>query len=57
MPSWALRVAWLRPPICARRPWLITRPEASSPARLMRVPEESFSRDLLIELSFIERFR
>ncbi|CAB4603678.1 unannotated protein [freshwater metagenome] len=44
MPSWALRLAWRRPLVWARRFWLMTRPAASSAARLMRKPEESFSR-------------
>ncbi len=43
-PSWALRVAWRRPLTWARRPWLMTSPDASSAALLMRYPEDSFSR-------------
>ena len=36
MPSWALRLACLRPPTRERRFSLMTRPAASSPARLIR---------------------
>ena len=57
MPSWALRVATLRPPTCERRFSLMTRPAASSPARLMRKPEESFSRDLPSEFWVPDRLR
>src|SRR5439155_7530606 len=45
MPSWALAMAWLVPPISARRDSDLTRPAASSAARLIRKPEDSFSRD------------
>src|SRR3954470_10972802 len=57
MPSWVLRTATLRPPICERRPSEMARPAASSAARLMRKPEESFSRDLLIWPSVTDRLR
>jgi hypothetical protein len=43
MPSWALRCDCARPPICARIFSLMARPAASSAARLMRYPEDSFS--------------
>ena len=46
MPSWAFRPAWLRPRTWARSFSLMARPAASSAARLMRRPEESFSTDL-----------
>ncbi len=36
MPSWAFCVATFRPEICLSRFWLITRPDASSDARLIR---------------------
>ncbi|STY98514.1 Uncharacterised protein [Mobiluncus mulieris] len=45
MPSWALRTAWRLPPTWERKPSEIARPAASSAARLIRKPEESFSRD------------
>ena len=57
MPSCALRTATFRPPICERRPSLIDRPAASSAARLIRKPDDSFSSDLLIWLSVTDRFR
>ena len=57
MPSWALRVACLSPEIWARRFWEMTRPAASSAARLMRNPEESFSRLLPIEVFVLDRLR
>src|SRR5206468_6156921 len=57
MPSWALRAATCRPPIWDCRPWLIDRPAASSAARLIRRPEESFSRELRICLSVEDRLR
>ena len=57
MPSWALRMATLVPPTWARRPSLIDRPAASSAARLMRKPEESFSRLFDICPSVTVRFR
>src|ERR1700716_3186228 len=44
-PSWALAMAWLVPPISARRASDLTSPAASSAARLIRKPEDSFSRD------------
>src|SRR5450830_243084 len=47
MPSWALRTPTLMPPICERMLSEIARPAASSAARLMRKPDESFSSDLL----------
>ena len=56
-PSWVLRTATLRPPICERRPSEIARPAASSAARLMRKPLESFSRDLLIWPWVTDRLR
>src|SRR4051794_6626176 len=57
MPSWVLRTATFRPPICERRPSEMARPAASSAARLMRKPEESFSSDLLIWPSVTDRLR
>src|SRR3954465_10041197 len=57
MPSWVLRTATFRPPICERRPSEMARPAASSAARLIRKPEESFSSDLLIWLSVTDRLR
>ena len=36
MPSWAFCVRLLRPETCLSRFWLMTRPDASSAARLMR---------------------
>ena len=57
MPSWVLRTATLRPPICERRPSEMARPAASSAARLIRKPEESFSSDLLIWPSVTDRLR
>src|SRR5919112_1539080 len=57
MPSCVFRTATLRPPICDRRPSEIARPAASSAARLMRKPEESFSSDLLIWPSVTDRLR
>jgi hypothetical protein len=56
-PSWVLRTATLMPPICERRPSEIERPAASSAARLMRKPLDSFSRDFDIWLSVTDRFR
>src|SRR6476620_6923516 len=56
-PSWVLRTATLRPPTCERGPSEIARPAASSAARLMRKPEESFSSDLLIWPSVTDRLR
>src|SRR3954466_15799417 len=57
MPSWVLRTATFRPPIWERRPSEMARPAASSAARLMRKPEESFSSDLLIWPSVTDRLR
>src|SRR5215213_9713355 len=57
MPSWVLRTATFRPPICERRPSEMASPAASSAARLMRKPEDSFSRDLLIWPSVTDRLR
>src|SRR4051794_14621103 len=57
MPSWVLRTATLSPPICERRPSEMASPAASSAARLMRKPEESFSSDLLIWPSVTDRLR
>src|SRR3954466_14054192 len=57
MPSWVLRTATFRPPICERRPSEMASPAASSAARLMRKPEESFSSDLLIWPSVTDRLR
>src|SRR4051794_4569937 len=57
MPSWVLRTATFRPPICERRPSEMARPAASSAARLMRKPEESFSSDFCICPSVTERLR
>src|SRR3954449_10609950 len=45
MPSWALRCAWSRPLIWLRIFSEMPRPAASSAARLMRWPLESFSID------------
>src|SRR5690554_209040 len=57
MPSWALRAATLRPPICERRPSEIARPAASSAARLMRRPLDSFSNDFERSFCVLDRFR
>ncbi len=57
MPSWVLRTATFRPPICERRPSEMASPAASSAARLIRKPEESFSSDLLIWPSVTDRLR
>src|SRR5688500_4838898 len=57
MPSWVLRTATFRPPIWDRSPSEMARPAASSAARLMRKPEESFSSDLLIWPSVTDRLR
>src|SRR3954447_4811758 len=57
MPSWVLRAATLRPPICERRPSEMASPAASSAARLIRKPEDSFSSDLLICPSVTDRLR
>ena len=57
MPSWALRTATLRPPTCERRPSEIARPAASSAARLMRKPLDSFSSDLDIWPCVTDRLR
>src|SRR5688500_17891596 len=57
MASCALRTATLRPPTWARRPSEMLRPAASSAARLMRKPEDSFSSDLAMAPSVTERFR
>src|SRR4028118_1027960 len=57
MPSWALRGATLRPPTCERRPSEMARPAASSAARLMRKPLDSFSRLLESWLSVLDRLR
>src|SRR6476620_2140363 len=57
MPSCALRTATLRPPTCERRPSEIARPAASSAARLMRKPLDSFSSDLLIAPCVTDRLR
>ena len=56
-PSWALRTATLRPPTCERRPSEIARPAASSAARLIRKPLDSFSSDLAIWPSVTDRLR
>jgi len=47
-PSSAFRVPWVRPRIWARIFSEIDRPAASSEARLMREPLDSFSMDLLV---------
>ncbi len=57
MPSWALRLAWAVPRIWARMPSEIARPAASSAARLMRSPEESFSIDLDSAIEVFWRLR
>ena len=57
MPSWALRAATLSPPTCERRPSEIARPAASSAARLIRKPEESFSSDLDRSFCVLDRLR
>src|SRR5436305_9749898 len=44
MPSWAFCDDCWKPPICERSFSLMERPAASSAARLIRKPEESFSR-------------
>src|SRR3954453_11641993 len=56
-PSCALRTATFRPPTCERRPSEMARPAASSAARLMRKPLDSFSSDLFIWPSETDRFR
>jgi hypothetical protein len=43
MPSWAFRWAWFRPVTWACSFWLMARPAASSAARVMRRPLDSFS--------------
>src|SRR6478752_5323145 len=57
MPSWALRAPTLRPPTCERRPSEMARPDASSAARLMRKPEDSFSSDFDIWPCVTDRLR
>src|SRR4051812_14846376 len=57
MPSCVLRTATFRPPICERRPSEMARPAASSAARLMRKPEDSFSSDFCICPSVTDRLR
>ena len=47
MPSAAFRAAWSRARMSDFRFSLMARPAASSPARLIRRPELSFSIDLL----------
>src|SRR2546426_7105953 len=55
--SWALEMAWLVPPISARRLSDLTRPAASSAARLIRNPEDSFSRDFERRSDVVLRLR
>src|SRR3954453_22473642 len=57
MPSWALRLAWAVPRIWARMPSEIARPAASSAARLMRRPDDSFSIDFDRPVAVAERLR
>jgi hypothetical protein len=57
IPSWALRWATLNPPTFERRFSLMDSPAASSAARLIRYPEDSFSRDLDICVSVEVRLR
>src|SRR5256714_2721799 len=57
MRSWALRAATCRPRIWDCRPWLIDRPAASSAARLIRRPEDSFSSEFFMALSVEDRLR
>ena len=57
MPSWALRLAWAVPRIWARMPSEIARPAASSAARLMRRPDESFSMDFDSAMEVLKRLR
>ena len=57
MPSCALRLACAVPRIWARMPSEIARPAASSAARLMRRPEESFSIDFDIPTEVADRLR
>ena len=57
MAFWAFSLALLRPLTWPRSFSLMARPAASSAARLMRKPEDSFSRLLLIWPSVTERFR
>jgi len=57
MPSWALRAATFRPPTWERRPSEIARPAASSAARLIRKPDDSFSSDLLRSFWVLLRLR
>src|SRR5919112_5507314 len=56
-PSCELRTATFRPPTWARRPSEMDRPAASSAARLMRNPLDSFSSDLLSWPSVTDRLR
>ncbi len=57
MPSWALRWATLRPLTWDFSPSEIARPAASSAARLMRRPLESFSSDLDRSFCVADRLR
>src|SRR4051794_6235563 len=57
MPSCALLTAWPMPPICALMFWLITRPDASSAAELIREPDESFCKLLETAESVADRLR
>src|SRR5262245_59327470 len=57
MPSCALRTATFRPLTCERSFSEMTRPAASSAARLIRKPEESFSSDFDIAVSLTVRLR
>src|SRR2546423_8033728 len=57
MPSCAFCMATLKPPTWERSFSLIDRPAASSAARLMRKPEESFSRLLDMVLLVLLRWR
>ena len=45
MPSWALRFACVKPPICDFIFSEIAKPAASSPALLIREPDESFANE------------
>jgi len=48
MPSSVFRSAWRKPWICERIFSDTASPDASSPARLIRMPEESFSTSLVM---------
>ncbi len=57
MPSWALRTAWFRPRTCPRSFSEIVRPAASSAARLIRSPLDSFSTLFASDMPVVFRLR